>query len=272
MSAVVESTIEPTPQVSDRATLYGVPVTVVRSFDDCIADLRGAIADGESTRFITFVSPFSFHVARHDGDFIGELEQMDKIFPDGIGVVKALSWTQGIRALRVSFDTTSLYYPVMSALNEHKRNVFIVGAKPGVAERAVERMREDYPDIRFTGILDGYRSLDEMVQAVLDENPNFVLAGMGAPRQEKLLVALKEAGYRRMACTCGGFFDQLSERHDYYPAWANKHDLRWLYRLVTEPRKFWRRYIPNYTPFVLRTIYTALKIRLSGRRPEDQRA
>ena len=73
---------------------------------------------------------------------------------------------------------------------------------------------------------------------------------MGAPRQERFLLNLRESGWRGAGFTCGGFFDQVSGNGDYYPAWIDRLNLRFLYRLVREPRRLWRRYLVDYQVFL----------------------
>ena len=75
---------------------------------------------------------------------------------------------------------------------------------------------------------------------------------MGAPRQEQFLINLKNAGWTGIGFTCGGFFDQIVDRVDYYPGWVDKMNLRFLYRLLKEPRRLWRRYLIDYQVFMKR--------------------
>ena len=151
---------------------------------------------------------------------------------------------------RFSFDASSLYHPVMAELADGKHGLFVIGAAPGVAERACGRIRARYPEIRIVGCLDGFTGAEEALQRVREAPADMVLCGMGAPHQEKLLLALREAGFRGVAFTCGGFLDQLAQSETYYPAWIDHLELRWLWRIVKEPRRLFRRYALDYQPFV----------------------
>ena len=78
---------------------------------------------------------------------------------------------------------------------------------------------------------------------------------------------LRAQGFSGLGFTCGGFLDQLAESQHYYPAWIDKADLRWLYRLCKEPRRLLRRYTLDYAPFIGMTLGGVLRQRLGGARP-----
>ena len=93
----------------------------------------------------------------------------------------------------------------------------------------------------------GFRSFQEYEAEVRRARPDIIICGMGAPRQEELLLKLKEVrAWKGLGFTCGGYLDQLQQGLHYYPAAVDKLDLRWLYRLVKEPRRLLRRYILEY--------------------------
>jgi N-acetylglucosaminyldiphosphoundecaprenol N-acetyl-beta-D-mannosaminyltransferase len=138
-------------------------------------------------------------------------------------------------------------------------------------------MRAAFPGVDFLAARDGYRDWAELEREILDRRPAVLLCGMGAPHQERFMLRLKAAGYAGVMISCGGFLDQLAEAERYYPAWIDRHDLRWLYRVYKEPRRLWRRYAVDYLPF-LRFAFAALaRQRLLGPglplpiEPSDQR-
>jgi len=91
-----------------------------------------------------------------------------------------------------------------------------------------------------------------------------VLCGMGVPHQERFLLTLKNAGYGGLMISCGGFVDQLAAAQRYYPAWVDKLELRWAWRIYQEPRRLWRRYLVDYWPFILATMPTVMRRQLLG--------
>lgn len=238
--------------------LFGLRLTPLPDLATAMRLVERALA-GRAGLLVTFVNPAAWQVGRRQADYAGALGSFDLVLPDGIGVVKALAWVRGVEAARLSFDASSLYLPVLDRLDRDRRRLFVIGAAPGVAERALQRMRAEFPHVVHAGCLDGYRPLEEAVQAVLAAAPDLVLCGMGAPHQERLLLELRRRGFTGVGFTCGGFLDQLAEKRHYYPAWIDRAELRWLYRLCREPRRLLRRYALDYAPFVAATLAALLR-------------
>lgn len=246
-----------------REELFGLPVTPVADIGTAMRLVDRAL-DGGTGLLATFVNPYAWCIARTRPDYAAMLAGFDLVLPDGIGVVRALAWARGIAAARLSFDASSLYLPVFDRLDRRGHRLFVIGATPGIAERAVARMRAEFPSVAIAGCLDGFRPLDEAVANILAAAPDMVLCGMGAPHQERLLLELRRRGFTGIGFTCGGFLDQLAEKPRYYPAWVDRAELRWLYRLAREPRRLLRRYTLDYAPFVAATLLALARRRLGA--------
>lgn len=190
--------------------------------------------------------------------FGAALANLDLVLPDGIGIVWALRQLTGVRAARISFDATSLYHPVFRHLQSIRCPVFIIGGRPGVAAKAAERMQTIYPTLNVVGVMHGYQSRAHSVRTIKGSGARFVLCGMGAPNQERMLMALKQAGFSGSAFSCGGFLDQVVEKKEYYPRWVDRLEVRCLYRLAREPRRLCRRYLYEYQAFMRQFLQTML--------------
>jgi N-acetylglucosaminyldiphosphoundecaprenol N-acetyl-beta-D-mannosaminyltransferase len=92
--------------------------------------------------------------------------------------------------------------------------------------------------------------MTRQANALLSNPGRLIICGMGAPRQEEFLLSLKRAGWRGMGFTYGGFLDQIASGMQYYPAWINRLNLRFLYHLYREPARLWRRYLVEYQVFI----------------------
>ncbi|NJO34267.1 MAG: hypothetical protein HC869_15170 [Rhodospirillales bacterium] len=86
--------------------------------------------------------------------------------------------------------------------------------------------------------------------------------------QESFLLRLRQQGFNGVGFTCGGFLDQYSIGKQYYPTWIDRLELRWLYRLIMEPGRLWRRYFVEYQPFVS-GVLSVLTSRIFMRRNPD---
>jgi exopolysaccharide biosynthesis WecB/TagA/CpsF family protein len=241
-----------------REELFGLPLDPLPDLETALQRIGQGLA-GPAGLLVTFVNPHAWRLAGSVPEHGQALARFDLVLPDGIGVVKALRWVKGIRAARLSLDASSLYLPIFDLLSRERRRLFVIGAAPGVAERALARMRAEFPGIVPVGCLDGYRPAGMAIPRILEARPEIVLCGMGAPRQERFLLALREAGLTGVGLTCGGFLDQLAQKARYYPAWIDRADLRWAWRLAHEPRRLLRRYTLDYAPFIALTALAVVR-------------
>lgn len=160
----------------------------------------------------------------------------------------------GIASIRrSSFDMTSLAPRVFENAVRRGKTVYFIGSKASEVDAAVARIRERFEGLRVVGARDGYLASSQETQAeikrIVGLAPDIVICGMGVPRQERFLVQLQESGWQGAGYTCGGFLHQTSRRLEYYPPLIDKFHLRWLYRMIDEPRIVVR-VITQYIEFI----------------------
>lgn len=185
----------------------------------------------------TYLNPVSYLTALDNKELFG---QMEGIFADGGLLVKAIKMLYGKQVTRRSFDMTSMAPVLFEYAAEHDKTIYIVASKQEQVEKAVEIFRERYPKVKFAGYRNGYFSseeeIDKEAKHICEVNPDFLIVGMGALIQENFLLKAKNAGYQGIGFTCGGFIHQTSKNEiDYYPAWVDKTNLRFVYRMWKEP-------------------------------------
>lgn len=186
----------------------------------------------------TYLNPVSYLTALDNKELFS---QLDGIFADGELLVKAIKIVYGKQVTRRSFDMTSMAPELFSYAEEHGKTIYIVASKQEQVEKAVEIFREwGYPKVKFAGYRNGYfaseQEMDEEAKHIVKLNSDFLIVGMGALMQEKFLLKVKNAGYQGIGFTCGGFIHQTSKNEiDYYPAWVDKMNLRFVYRMWKEP-------------------------------------
>lgn len=210
----------------------------------------------KAEKVYTFLNPVSYLTALNHKDLFGEF---DGIFADGSILVKAIKLLYGKNVTRRSFDMTSLAPELLSYAETNGKTIYIVASKQEQVERAVEIFKERYPKLKFAEYRNGYFSSesekDEEARHIVDINPDFVIVGMGALAQEQFLLKVKEAGYRGIGFTCGGFIHQTAKNEiDYYPAWVDRTNLRFVYRMYKEPHTR-KRYLQAALLFPARFIW-----------------
>ena len=191
----------------------------------------------QKTKIYTYLNPVSYLTAIENKKLFS---QMDGIFADGGLLVKAIKLVYGKQVTRRSFDMTSMAPELFAYAAEHGKTVYIVASKQEQVEEAVEIFRERYPKVKFAGYRNGYfaseNDMDVEAKHITELDPDFLIVGMGALMQEKFLLKVKNSGYQGIGFTCGGFIHQTSKNEiDYYPAWVDKTNLRFVYRMWKEP-------------------------------------
>ena len=190
----------------------------------------------EKRKVYTFLNPVSYLSALDNKDLF---ERFDGIFADGSILVAAIKLVYGKSVTRRSFDMTSLAPELLSYAETNNRSVYFVASRQEQVEKAVGIFKERYPKLLVVGYRNGYfasnKEQDEEARHIVNANPDFLIVGMGALMQERFLLKVKDAGYRGIGFTCGGFIHQTAKDEiDYYPAWADRMNIRFIYRMLKE--------------------------------------
>jgi exopolysaccharide biosynthesis WecB/TagA/CpsF family protein len=200
---------------------------------------------------VTFVNPLACALTQTNADYVDLLNNFDIVACDGIGMVHAAR-ASGIRnSKRESFDFTSLADPVFRSTVNNRWQLGIVGGEPGVAEKSSKVLRQKYPGLQVAACYSGFgREPADAHNYFIQNQVDLVICAMGAPLQEKFFIQLVAGGWHGIGFTCGGFLDQVVVGEAYYPEWVDRLNIRFLYRLVKEPRRLWRRYLVDYQVFL----------------------
>lgn len=210
-------------------------------------------------RIYTFLNPVSYLTAL---DHRNVFSRFDGIFANGSILVSAVRMCYGKQVTRRSFDMTSLAPELFSFAEKHKKTIYIVASQQEQVEQAIRIFRQKWPELHFAGYRNGYfnseKEMEEEAQKIVRLQPDFLIAGMGILTQETFLLKVREAGFQGIGFTCGGFIHQTAKNEiDYYPDWADRMNLRFLYRMYKEKHTR-KRYLQAALLFPSRFIYERL--------------
>lgn len=210
-------------------------------------------------RAYTFLNPVSYLSALDNKELFAKF---DGIFADGSILVSAIKLLYGKNVTRRSFDMTSMAPVLLDFANRNGKSVYIVASRQEQVEQAVEIFKERYPNLIFAGYRNGYFSseseMDVEARKIAELNPDFVIVGMGILMQERFLLKVKDAGFKGIGFTCGGFIHQTAKNEiDYYPDWVDRTNLRFVYRMYKEPHTR-KRYLQAAFLFPARFIWERL--------------
>jgi len=199
---------------------------------------------------VTFLNPYSYVVLRKMKHIYSKF---DGIEIDGIALVFFLQLFHISKKKRNSFDMSSMAGTVFEKAIESDLSIYFIGSTSNQISISVNNISQRFPGLRIVGYRHGYfenaNQRKETIDHIVNLNPDVVVCGMGVPLQEEFLVDLRDAGWRGTGYTCGGFFHQSARKLEYYPRLFDKLQLRWLYRMIQEPRLA-KRYLLDYPKFV----------------------
>ncbi|MCG8461845.1 MAG: WecB/TagA/CpsF family glycosyltransferase, partial [Holophagales bacterium] len=245
--------------IEQRRIVCGRLVAARVRIDDCsmeeaIREIAVAAEEKRSLR-IAFANPDCLNIAWSDRDYTRALETADRVYADGIGLRIAARWTN--RPLRDNVNGTDMFPRLCRQARRRGLSLFLLGARPGVAERAARLMCERFPGLKIAGTRDGYFSSREEAEVCAEirrSGADLVLVGLGAPRQDLWLQRHRAELGDAVLMGVGGLFDFYSGRISRAPAAWRELGLEWLWRLKQEPKRLWRRYLVGNPLFLWRVL------------------
>ena len=209
-------------------------------------DRASAILQGDKTCYAVTPNAEIAYEALKDESLRALINGADLVLPDGAGVVLAS------RILKTPFKQkvagVDFADALLGLLAKSGRSVYLLGSKPGIAERAAEKMREKHPGLGICGMHDGYFQ-DEapVIEAVNEAKPDVLFVCLGAPKQELFMKRHQEALTCKLMIGLGGSLDSFAGTVKRAPKWMIAANLEWLYRLYKEPKRFGRMLrLPKY--------------------------
>lgn len=198
-----------------------------------------ALLDRSGFHYIVTPNPEFILAAKKAPDFREVLNYADLALPDGIGVVYA-SKILG-RPLKGRATGVDFAQGLMRAMAQSGKGLYLLGAKPGIAEQAAQRLTEQYPTLRICGTHDGYFQDDAPVVAEIKASgADVIFVCLGAPKQELWMAKNGAATGATLAVGLGGCLDVFAGNVQRAPRWMQKWGLEWLYRLYKEPQRIGR--------------------------------
>ena len=212
---------------------------------------------------INTINAHSYNVAQQDELFAEALAKGDVLTADGASIVHACRYlhtpsqpTERVAGWDVFIHEMTALEKQAEASNTHPV-VFFMGSSPVVLQRIKERAALDFPYLKIVTYSPPFKpdfsSEDDIaiISAVNAAKPDLLWIGMTAPKQEKWTYShWQDLNIHCHVGTIGAVFDFYAGTAKRAPLWWQRHSLEWLYRLLTEPRRMWRRYIIGNALFI----------------------
>lgn len=235
-----------------------------------IESLEALLNIPEGKVLINTINAHSFNVAQKDELFAEALSKGGYLLPDGASIVKACQWLKAKSRPKERIAGWDLFAFEMDRLerkcekqmvNGEKLRVMFMGSSEKVLALIRKRAAVDYPHLEVMTYSPPYKpefseeDNSAIIKAINDANPDLLWIGMTAPKQEKWAYAnWKELQIHCHVGTIGAVFDFYAGTARRAPMWWQEHSLEWLYRLIKEPKRMWRRYVIGVPLFLLNVL------------------
>lgn len=249
--------LDPACKPNDTATtkrtvsIFSVPISVCTLIEG-IGFIEEMIDNG-MPQLVVLANVHTLNLAYEQSEYRKVLMEAGLVLRDGTGVRWALK-RKGVDALHNFVGTD--FIPAFFKNTAHKRyRVFFLGSKSGVAEIAANRLVTLVTEVVISGVHHGYFPKDktnEIIYKINKTRPDILLVAMGNPKQE-LWIAHNLHRLNVPVCMgVGALFDYLSERLTRAPNWMLTAGTEWIFRLLTEPKRLWKRYLIGNPKFIIR--------------------
>lgn len=199
---------------------------------------------------INTINAHSYNTAQKDSLFAEALLNGDVLIPDGVSVVKACRWLNAKSQPCERIAGWDLFDYEMKQLAVYGGKCMFMGSSEKVLSLIKQRAAVEYPNIEIITYSPPYKAEftpeenKDIIKAINAAEPDLLWIGMTAPKQEKWVYShWDELDIHCHVGAIGAVFSFFAGTAKRAPLWWQKHGLEWLYRLIIEPKRMWRRYI-----------------------------
>ena len=234
----------------NRISLFGITIDPLKQ-TEAVARLSDWTQQDRAGRCRFVVTPNVDHTRLlNENEGLREAyASADLVLADGMPVVLASRLLRKPLPERV---TGADLVPALFAAASSPRlmTAFLLGAGPGVAERAKVAIETRWPAVKVTGVYSppiGFeknsKENEAILQRIADVRPDVLVVGLGAPKQELWVHRFQERIEAKIALCVGATIDFLAGEKRRAPLWMQKIGLEWCHRMMTEPKRLFRRYL-----------------------------
>lgn len=245
---------EPSKSARCRIDVLGTGVDVL-DLDRAVRRIESWIEQG-SAQYVTVTGVHGVMEGVKDDAFRRAINRAGMVTPDGMPMVWLARWSGHRDARRVYGP--DLMLEVCRAGVAHGWRHYFYGGKEGVAAELAETLQRRFPGLQVAGYeCPPFRALSdeedrEVCERIMGSRAHLVWVGLGAPKQERWMASHVGRLGDSVLVGVGAAFDFHTGRVKQAPSWMQSAGLEWLFRLIQEPKRLWRRYLSNNPAFMAR--------------------
>ena len=257
---------------SSRVNVLGVGISAI-NMEAALEMIDGWIASRER-RYVTVTGVHGVMECQTDERLRCIHNGAGLVTPDGMPMVWIGQW-RGYRQMQRVYGPDLMSAVCARSLRSGYRH-FLYGGAEGVPERLGQQLCQQYPGLKIVGTHSPpFHTLpkreDAAETALINEaKPDIVWVGLSTPKQERWMAAHRDRLSAPLLIGVGAAFDIHSGLKPEAPTWVQHSGFQWLFRLLLEPRRLWRRYLINNPLFVLRFVQQELGLKRYSLEPTDK--
>ncbi len=231
----------------DRINFLGCPMDSAR-MSETVGVIRRAISEGRFTQHVVVNVAKLVHM-RTDVQLRESVHSCDIINIDGMGVVLGARFLGHVVPERVA--GVDLFHQLLAMSAREGLSVYLLGAQDEVVGATAQKVQALYPGLQLAGYHHGYFWDDEaaMVERIRASGAQLLFVAITSPKKENFINRWRDQLGVTFVMGVGGTFDVVAGKVNRAPLWMQQYGLEWLYRVMQEPGRMWKRYLTTNSQF-----------------------
>ena len=227
------------PLEKEKVEIMGVSFDNV-TLEEAVKQSTALLDTPDQKGYVVTPNSEIVYMCRKHPELLGLINDASLVLPDGIGVVYAGKILK--RPLKGKVAGIDFASCLLQKAAEREDPLFLLGAKPGVAALAAEKLQQVHPNLQIAGVHDGYFKEDApVIEEINQSGASILFVCLGAPKQEQWMKNhMDQLEHVKLMAGLGGSLDVFAGQVKRAPDFWVKSGLEWLYRLIQEPKRFGR--------------------------------
>lgn len=253
-----------------RIEVMGCPMDVA-SMGKTVETIRDAVVAGRFTQHVVVNVAKLVHM-RNDAQLRESVESCDIINIDGMGVVVGARFLG--HDVRERVAGVDLFHELLAMSAREGLSVYLLGAKDEVVAATARKVETLYPGLKIAGYHHGYFWDDEaaMVEKIRASGAQLLFVAITSPKKENFINRWRDQLGVTFVMGVGGTFDVVAGKVKRAPLWMQKYGLEWLYRVIQEPGRMWKRYLTTNSKFAWLLLMEKLGMKQAPTKPYNEAA
>lgn len=234
-----------------RIKFLGAPMDSL-SMDESVAHIEGKLLKGEFLQHVVVNVAKLVHM-QTDTILADSVKACDMINIDGMGVVLGARFCGHKVTERVA--GVDLFHELLAMSAKRDFPIFLLGAKEDVVAKTADKVQALYPQLNLAGFHHGYffnaegHDEEAVVQMIKDSGAKLLFVAITSPKKENFINKWQDKLGVDFVMGVGGTFDVVAGKVKRAPVWMQNYGLEWLYRIIQEPGRMWKRYLVTNSKF-----------------------